>query len=29
MCVEYPVEGETLVLRRALKMHVKVDDSEG
>jgi hypothetical protein len=27
--VEYLVERETLVVRRALNMHVKVDDSEG
>ena len=26
--VEYLVEKETLVVRRALNMHVKVDDSE-
>jgi len=29
VCVEYLVEGEALVLRRALIMHVKVNDSEG
>ena len=29
VCVEYPVEGEALVVRRALDMHVKVDDLEG
>jgi len=29
VCVEYPVEGETLVVRRALNIHAKVDDSEG
>ena len=28
-CVEYSVEGETLMVRRALKIHVDVDDSEG
>jgi hypothetical protein len=27
--VEYLVERETLVVRRALNMHVKVDDSKG
>jgi hypothetical protein len=27
VCVEYSVEGETLVVRRALHMLVKVDDS--
>jgi hypothetical protein len=27
--VKYPVEGETLVVRRALDMHVKLDDLEG
>ena len=27
--VEYLVERETLVVRRSLNMHVKVDDSEG
>jgi len=27
--VEYLVERETLVVRRALNMHVKVDDLEG
>jgi hypothetical protein len=29
VCVKYPVEGETLMVRRAMNMHVKVDDSEG
>jgi hypothetical protein len=29
VCAKYPVEGETLVVRRAMNMHVKVDDSEG
>jgi hypothetical protein len=29
VCVRYPVEGEALVVMRALNMHVKVDDSEG
>jgi len=29
ICVEFLVEGETLVMRRALDVHVKVDDSEG
>jgi hypothetical protein len=29
VCVEYLVEGEALVVRRALIMHIKVDDSEG
>jgi len=29
VCVEYQVEGETLVVRRTLNMHVKVNDSEG
>jgi len=29
VCVEYLVEGETLIVRRALKMYVNVDDSEG
>jgi hypothetical protein len=31
VCVEYPVKGEIFVVRRALNMHVKVDDrrSEG
>ena len=29
ICVEYLVEGEALVERRALDMHVKVDDLEG
>jgi hypothetical protein len=29
VCVEYPVEEEALVVRRALYMHVKVDDLEG
>jgi len=28
-CVEYLVEGEALVVRRALDMHVNVDNSEG
>jgi hypothetical protein len=27
--VKYPAEGETLVVRRALDMHVKLDDLEG
>jgi hypothetical protein len=29
VCVEYSVEGEALVVRRTLNMHVKVNDSEG
>ena len=29
VCVEFPIEGETLMVRRALNVHVKVDDSEG
>jgi len=29
VCVEYPVNEEALVVRRALNMHVNVDDSEG
>jgi hypothetical protein len=29
VCVEYPINGEKLVVRRALNIHVKVDDSEG
>jgi hypothetical protein len=29
VCVGYPVEGEALVVMRALNMHVKVDDLEG
>jgi hypothetical protein len=29
ICVEYLVEGEALMVRRALNMHVKVDDFEG
>jgi hypothetical protein len=29
VCVEYPVEGEALVVRRELNMYVKVDDSGG
>jgi hypothetical protein len=29
VCVGYPVKGETVAVRRALKMHIKVDDSEG
>jgi hypothetical protein len=29
VCVEYLIEGETLVVRRALNMHIKVDDLEG
>jgi hypothetical protein len=29
VCVEYLVEGEALVVRRTLIMHVKMDDSEG
>jgi len=28
VCVEYPVKGEIFVVRRALNMHVKVDDLE-
>jgi hypothetical protein len=27
VCVKYPVEGEALVVRRELNMHVKVNDS--
>ena len=27
--VEYPVEGKTLMVRRVLNMHVKVNDLEG
>jgi hypothetical protein len=27
--VKYPAEGETLVVRRALDMHVRLDDLEG
>ena len=29
VCVEYPVKREALIVRRALNMHAKVDDSEG
>jgi hypothetical protein len=29
VCVEYPVEGDELMVRRALNMHVNVDDLEG
>ena len=29
VCVECSVEGETLVVKRALNVHVKVDDLEG
>jgi len=29
ICVEYLVEGEALMVRRALNMHVKMDDLEG
>jgi hypothetical protein len=29
ICVEYPVDGEALVVRITLNMHVNVDDSEG
>jgi len=29
VCVEYLVEGEALVVKRTLNMHVKVNDSEG
>jgi hypothetical protein len=29
VCLEYPVEGEALVVRREMNMHVKVDDSKG
>ena len=29
VCVKYLVEGEALVVRRALDMHIKVDDLEG
>ena len=29
VCVEYLVEGETLIVGRALNMYVKVDYSEG
>jgi hypothetical protein len=29
VCVEYPVEGEALVVRRVLNIHAKVDDSKG
>ena len=29
VCVEHPVEGEALMVRRALNTHVKLDDSEG
>jgi len=29
VCVEYPVEGEALMVRRVMNMHVKVDDSGG
>jgi hypothetical protein len=27
--IEYPIKGEALMVRRALSMHVKVDDLEG
>jgi hypothetical protein len=27
VCVEYPVKGKALVVRRKLNMHVKVNDS--
>jgi hypothetical protein len=26
VCVEYPFKGESLMVRKALNMHVKVDD---
>jgi hypothetical protein len=29
VCLEYLVEGEALVVRRAINMHVKVDDLKG
>jgi hypothetical protein len=29
VCVEYPVEGDELMVRKALNMHVNVDDLEG
>jgi hypothetical protein len=29
VCLEYLVEGETLIVRREMNMHVKVNDSEG
>jgi hypothetical protein len=29
VCLEYLVKGEALVVRRAINMHVKVDDLEG
>jgi hypothetical protein len=29
VCVEYPVKGKALVVRRALNIHAKVDDLEG
>jgi hypothetical protein len=28
VCIEYPIEGEALVVRSALNMHIKVDDLE-
>ena len=28
VCVEYVIKGKTLMIRRALNMHVKVDDLE-
>jgi hypothetical protein len=29
VCVDYPVKGETFIVRRELNMHVKVDDLKG